>query len=149
MWKKTCLILCVILIVSVLSPSTFARGRGRQTSAARGGSSEAIEKFDGPIQPEEERVLTLVNLARKAAGLPVLMLDRVLHLQARRHSNWMARSGMIHSSDPVAENIAINSTPESTVNAWMNSSGHRANILGGYQHAGVAVKNGYWTIQFH
>ena len=51
-----------------------------------------------------------------------------------------------------AENIAKGqSTPQQVVNAWMNSQGHRANILNkNYTHIGVGyVKSGnIWTQMF-
>ena len=51
-----------------------------------------------------------------------------------------------------AENIAKGqATPQAVVNAWMNSSGHRANILNStYNKIGVGyVANGnYWTQMF-
>ena len=48
------------------------------------------------------------------------------------------------------ENIAYGQrTPEEVMNSWMNSSGHRANILGSYDYIGIGVtyKNGtyYWS----
>ena len=50
------------------------------------------------------------------------------------------------------ENIAMGQrTPQEVVNAWMNSPGHRANILNGdFTHIGVGyVEQGnYWTQQF-
>ena len=50
------------------------------------------------------------------------------------------------------ENIAQGQrTPEEVVQAWMNSAGHRANILNnGFTHIGVGyVESGnYWTQQF-
>ena len=50
------------------------------------------------------------------------------------------------------ENIAIGyATPEAVVNAWMNSPGHRANILNpSYTQLGVGyVADGsYWTQEF-
>lgn len=50
----------------------------------------------------------------------------------------------------VGENIAYGQrTPEEVMNSWMNSSGHRANILGSYDYIGVGVtyRNGtyYWS----
>ena len=50
----------------------------------------------------------------------------------------------------VGENIAYGQrTPEEVMNSWMNSSGHRANILGSYDYIGIGVtyKNGtyYWS----
>jgi uncharacterized protein YkwD len=54
-----------------------------------------------------------------------------------------------------AENIAAGQrTPESVVQAWMNSAGHRANILNcSLREIGVGVANGgsfgiYWTQDF-
>jgi uncharacterized protein YkwD len=38
----------------------------------------------------------------------------------------------------IAENIAWNYEPSAVVEGWMNSSGHRRNILGNYTHIGVA-----------
>ncbi|WP_242664935.1 CAP domain-containing protein, partial [Geobacillus zalihae] len=50
------------------------------------------------------------------------------------------------------ENIAKGQrTPQEVVNAWMNSEGHRANILNkNFTHIGVGFEeNGYiWTQQF-
>ena len=53
------------------------------------------------------------------------------------------------------ENIAAGqTTPESVMNSWMNSSGHRSNILGGnFGHIGVGYVQGgsyghYWVQLF-
>ena len=50
------------------------------------------------------------------------------------------------------ENIARGQkTPEAVVNAWMNSSGHRANILNAsYTEIGVGyvAEGNYWTQMF-
>jgi len=60
-----------------------------------------------------------------------------------------------HTTRPVAENIAMGQrTSQEVVRAWMNSSGHRANILdrghrrigvGAYRTAGDTI---YWCQQF-
>lgn len=102
------------------------------------------------VQPEEVRMLMLVNMARKAAGLPLLIIDRTLQLRARRHSEWMHSTGrMVHSSDPGAENISTRGDTNATFNGWMNSSGHRTNMMGRYTRAGVAVSGAYWTLQLN
>ncbi|EBK2060154.1 hypothetical protein AAL85_25555, partial [Salmonella enterica subsp. enterica serovar Typhi] len=48
------------------------------------------------------------------------------------------------------ENIAMGQkTPAEVVNAWMNSEGHRANILNAnYNLIGVGYYNGYWAQEF-
>ncbi|HEY9661942.1 MAG TPA: CAP domain-containing protein, partial [Allocoleopsis sp.] len=60
----------------------------------------------------------------------------------------VSRTGYRWSS--IAENIAHGQqTPEDVVNSWMNSSGHRANLLNpAYQDIGVGFANGYWTQVF-
>ena len=41
-----------------------------------------------------------------------------------------------------AENVAYGYNVTSVVDAWMNSPGHRANILGDFTHIGVGVAKG-------
>jgi uncharacterized protein YkwD len=60
-----------------------------------------------------------------------------------------------HTSAAVAENIAMGqSSASEAMNSWMNSSGHRANILGGgYSTIGVAAYTSssgqiFWCQQF-
>ena len=75
---------------------------------------------------------------------------------ARRHCAWMARSRrMVHTSQPVAENIAMGQrSSQEAVRSWMASSGHRANILNaGHRRIGVAAYRAscgtiYWCQQF-
>jgi uncharacterized protein YkwD len=75
---------------------------------------------------------------------------------ARRHARWMSRSGNLqHTTAPVGENIAMGqrSTAEVTQD-WMNSPGHRANMLNaGYSRVGAAAHRTqggrtYWVLQF-
>ena len=52
----------------------------------------------------------------------------------------LAKYGYSYSS--LAENLAGNSTNTGAVNAWMNSEGHRANILSNnYNYTGIGVVN--------
>jgi uncharacterized protein YkwD len=74
---------------------------------------------------------------------------------ARQHGNWMASyRQMVHSNIGVAENIAMGqSSSQQVLHTWMNSSGHRANILGGYRRIGVAAYRSpegtiFWCQQF-
>ncbi len=115
-----------------------------------------------PLPPQlqlhtvERNIVLRTNRERRRHGLRPLLVDERLVRSARRHSIWMSSTGNFrHTSDPVAENIAMgqaNST--GALNAWMNSSGHRANILNsGYRRIGVAAyrsRSGsiYWVQQF-
>lgn len=79
----------------------------------------------------EANVVSYTNDERARYGLPPLKVDEELMATAREHAAWMTRTqNMVHTSRPVAENIAMGQPHSSdVVRAWMNSPGHRANIL--------------------
>ncbi len=126
-----------------------------------------------------DRVLELVNTERRNAGLSNLRLNSQLNQAAQGHSEEMAiRDYYSHTgyngsrfSDRIlatgykysaaAENIAVGyTTPEDVVKGWMNSDGHRRNILNaayseigiGYyflnNDTGAVNYNHYWTQNF-
>jgi uncharacterized protein YkwD len=111
--------------------------------------------------------LCLINQQRAAHGLPALRSNRALQLAARSHSRDMvARRYFSHDTPEgvspwqrmgssgygractLGENIAAGSgrlgTPAAIVGAWIQSPGHRANILSGsYRDTGLGVAYGY------
>ncbi|WP_338710937.1 CAP domain-containing protein [Streptomyces virginiae] len=115
-------------------------------------------------------VLALVNQERAAAGCQAVTLNAKLTKAAQDHSADMAaNSNMSHTgsdgSDPGAritragyswstygENVAYGySTPEKVMEGWMNSPGHRENILNcSFKEIGIglAQPNSYWTQDF-
>jgi len=104
----------------------------------------------------EENIVKYTNAQRAKYGLAALQVDRGLMKSARQHAAWMASNRrLVHTRQPVAENIAMGQ-PHSrgVVRDWMNSSGHRANILNGrYRRIGAAAfrtPSGtiYWCQQF-
>lgn len=104
----------------------------------------------------EKNIVRFTNDRRKQHGLPTLEIDEKLVKSARNQAIWMARNRSLqHTSQPVAENIAMGYTSsQGVVQGWMNSSGHRANMLNhGYRRIGTAAyetPNGtiYWCQQF-
>jgi uncharacterized protein YkwD len=106
------------------------------------------------LHPVEQNIIHYTNIERSRHGLPPLQLDTNLLQSARRHAAWMANSRSLqHTSAMVAENIAMGQTSsQQAVRDWMNSPGHRANILGRYSRVGAAAytsSNGsvYWCLQ--
>jgi len=105
-----------------------------------------------------KRILDLTNNERGKVGLSPLTLNSQLTAAAQKHSRSMAmqdffdhrqmgervRAEGYHYSR-VAENIiAGHSTPEDAIKGWMNSSGHRDNILNSnYRELGV----GYYFLE--
>jgi uncharacterized protein YkwD len=107
-------------------------------------SPELEEKtVDGvKLQAIEANVVSYTNQERVRNGLSPLKVDKELMETAREHAAWMTRNrSMVHTWRSVAENIAMGQPHSSdVVRAWMNSSGHRANILNSnHQKIGVAA----------
>ena len=103
----------------------------------------------------EMSVISQVNAQRGRHGLAPLSVDSQLMSSANRHAQWMASNRNLSHGSGVAENIAMGQASASeAMRSWMNSSGHRANILGGgYTRIGVAVAytssgTPYWCQQF-
>ena len=121
----------------------------------------------------ESQVIELTNQERAKNGLKPLLADWELSRVARYKSADMRDKNYFQHNSPTygspfdmmksfginyrsaAENIAAGQrTPQEVVQAWMNSSGHRANILNAsYTHIGVGHATGgsyghYWTQMF-
>ncbi|MXM66531.1 sigma-70 family RNA polymerase sigma factor [Streptomyces sp. HUCO-GS316] len=118
------------------------------------------------------QVVALVNRERAAAGCGPLTEDAQLNKAAQGHSDDMAARDFFDHTNPdgadpgqritaagyrwstYGENIAMGQqTPESVMDSWMNSPGHRANILNcSFKNIGVGVHNGgggpWWTQAF-
>jgi len=137
----------------------------------------------GPALAQPDRAalaaLDMINAERVAQGCAPLRLNARLNEAAERQSRAMARQHFFSHNDPdgstpgarvhaagyvfqmVGENITANTgDPRDAVDTWMNSPGHRANILTcAYRETGIAVVDGegndasggygaYWTQVF-
>ena len=108
------------------------------------------------LYPIEREIVVGTNAERARYGLAPLQVDRSLIQTARAHTVWMARYRTLqHTQIGVAENIAMGqSTAAEAVQSWMQSPGHRANLLNSsYSRIGVAAYAGpdgtiYWCQQF-
>ncbi len=125
------------------------------TLAATLFTAEAVQAKEFVAHRAERTVIDRTNAERARFGPKPLKASARLMNQARRHAQWMASSGNFrHGSDGVAENIAWGqNSSDDAIGDWMNSSGHRANILGGYTHMGASWARGndgrlYWVQQF-
>ena len=128
------------------------------------------ENIQGSVSEFERRVVELVNAERAKQGLSALKVNSRLSDVAREKSRDMQTNGYFSHTSPTygspfdmlrrfgisyntaGENIAMGySSPEAVVSGWMNSAGHRANILNGsFSEIGVGhISNGnYWTQLF-
>jgi uncharacterized protein YkwD len=123
----------------------------------------------------EHEVIRLTNVERAKEGLPALLRCDLLTLAAQGHSMDMAQNNFVNhigsdGSNPfdrmdkagamygsASENVAAGPpTPADVVKGWMDSPGHRVNILNPrYTHIGIGlqVQEGspykyYWTQKF-
>ena len=116
----------------------------------------------------EQEVVNLVNIERQKAGLAPLKIDTELSKVARLKSEDMKNKGYFSHTSPTygspfdmlkqfnityktaGENIAKGQkTAKDVVNAWMNSEGHRKNILSkSFTHIGVGHSSNHWTQLF-
>ena len=117
-------------------------------------SQQRTKELD--LLPIEENIVKYTNSERAKYGLSALQIDRELMKSARQHASWMANNRrLVHARRSVAENIAMGQPhSRSAVRDWMNSSGHRANILNrGHRRIGAAAYRTpggtiYWCQQF-
>ncbi|MCS7047393.1 MAG: CAP domain-containing protein [Gemmataceae bacterium] len=129
---------------------------GLMASVGAGGDRQSPFK----LSPDEQKLLELTNAERAKHDLPPLKVHPALLAAARDHARNMAKQQRLsHDLDgksPIGrlsdvkydyqragENIAVKSgptDPAEIVRLWMESPGHRANILNeGYREIGVGI----------
>ncbi|MEK3797405.1 CAP domain-containing protein [Peribacillus sp. FSL H8-0477] len=128
------------------------------------------EAVNSEISAFEKEVVALTNAERSKQGLKALEMDTELSKVAGIKSQDMKDKNYFDHTSPTygspfdmmksfginysaaGENIAMGqTTPQQVVTSWMNSEGHRANILSAnFTHIGVGhVESGnYWTQMF-
>jgi hypothetical protein len=136
-----CLALAVQVLIAQMPPLTHAQSSQTYT-----------------IQQESWQLLQLANQARAANGAGPLRWDPALAVAARQHCLRMAAEGPIshqYRGEPdvseragqagahfslIEENVAFGPTPATIHESWMNSPGHRTNMLNPeVDRVGVAV----------
>ncbi len=149
--RKLTFAACLLLVVVLLLPAGAASGE--RGGAAEASAVKAVQAIRG-----------CANRNRRAAGLEPLRASGVLDRAAQLHARNMASRGFFEHTDPqgrgpaervelfdsgeefsfVGENIAAGySSVAAACRGWMNSSGHRANILGDeYTHIGGGFARG-------
>lgn len=149
-------------------PDTAVRGPRKRHGVGAGADCPDVDAVPSPetLSVVEAATLCLINGERADAGLPTLVPNEALARAAISHSTAMiehqffahegisgdtvvdrVRSAGYLSPDAawmVGENLAWGTgtlaTPRSIVAAWMNSAGHRENILrAGYRELGQGI----------
>lgn len=138
--------------VKPIYPSSSNTGGG--TGSSGGGQSTTTASMTA----DEKEVFDLINKQRTNNGLTALKVDNEVQRVARIKAQDMVDNNYFAHESPTygtpfnmlksfkisyktaGENIAGNSSNSGAVTAWMNSSGHKANILNGnYNYTGIGV----------
>jgi uncharacterized protein YkwD len=157
-----------VLVAAIVAAPVFAATPAFATTTGTPKKTTAVD-----TAAYEVEVVKLTNAERTKKGCPALRIDDRLVQAARAHSGDMVRAGFFdhtgsNGSNFVAREVAAGypkkgasaeniawgyRTPKEVVTGWMNSSGHRANILNCSSIAvgvGVVYKGSapYWTQDF-
>ena len=127
-------------------------------SSNSSGSSSSGTNTSSSMNANELEVFNLINQQRANNGLSALKVDEEVQRVARIKAEDMVSSNYFSHTSPTygspfdmlssfkisyrtaGENIAGNSSNSAAVEAWMNSSGHRANILNSsFNYTGIGV----------
>lgn len=132
---------------------------GGSTGSSTSGSGNTTNTSG--LTADELEVFNLINEQRTKNGLSALKIDSEVQNVARIKAKDMVNNNYFSHTSPTygspfdmlnsfkvsyktaGENIAGNSSNSAAVTAWMNSSGHKANILNSsFNYTGIGVVNG-------
>ena len=139
------------------NPTRDGKSNTEQTTKPQTENGSPAPMPEPPADPEPEvvelkpfcqQVVELVNMARAQAGLPPLAADTGISSGCESHSRYMRSYGFGHAWNSGLECIAYGvSTPQAVVSLWLNSSGHRAILLGRGSKIGVGFSGTFWTLR--
>jgi uncharacterized protein, ykwD family len=141
---------------AIYSSSSGSSNSGTGGSSSSGNTSSSTETSN--MNSDEKEVFDLINKQRTNNGLAALKNDSEVQRVARIKAQDMVDNNYFSHTSPTygspfdmlksfkisyktaGENIAGNSSNSSAVTAWMNSSGHKANILNSnFNYTGIGV----------
>ena len=147
--------------VKAIYPSSSSSGNtssGTTSGSSSTGNSWTSGTQTSSMNSDEKEVFDLINKQRTNNGLPSLQNDSEVQRIARIKAQDMVNNNYFSHNSPTygspfdmmksfkvsyktaGENIAANSSNSSAVTAWMNSSGHKANILNSsFNYTGIGV----------
>ncbi len=138
--------------IKPIYPNTNNSGSNTNSNTKPDSSANAT------LSADEQEVFNLINQQRTNNGLTALKVDSEVQRVAKIKAQDMVTNNYFSHNSPTygspfdmlksfkvsyktaAENIAGNSSNSSAVTAWMNSAGHKANILNNiYTHTGIGI----------
>ena len=143
--------------IKPIYPNTSSSGNNSSSNKSSGNQNSNTSGMNS----DEKEVFDLINKQRANNGLSALKVDAEVQRVARIKAQDMVTNNYFAHESPTygtpfnmlksfkisyntaGENIAGNSSNQGAVTAWMNSSGHKANILNkSFNYTGIGVISG-------
>ena len=140
--------------IKPIYPGTSSSNANQNTNS----NSSSNTNTSTDLSNDEREVFNLINTQRTNNGLPALKISNEVQKVARIKAQDMVDKNYFSHTSPTygspfdmlisfkvsynsaGENIAGNSSNSGAVNAWMNSPGHKANILNSsFNYTGIGV----------
>jgi uncharacterized protein YkwD len=149
MKKMMCAMMFVVISITMNSCSAdSAEGTDNSTTA-----ETLITNYT--YNDSEIETMKLINDYRVSIGLNALEKINHISFKCEEHNNYMIANNVVNHNDftarsnniisvlgakKVGENVAYNyKTSEAAVRAWLDSPGHKENIVGDFTHFGLSV----------
>lgn len=116
----------------------------------------SVKSINYTYSQAELETMQLINDYRVSVGLSALKAVDYISFKSQEHDEYMISKDVVNHDDfvarseniikalgakKVAENVAYNyNTPQAVLKAWLESEGHKQNIVGDYTHFGIAIK---------
>jgi uncharacterized protein YkwD len=143
----------VLLLVAIVYTMNSCSSDSSETPSS---TSTSTKVMDYNYDTSELETMNLINSYRVSVGLNALeQINHISH-KSEEHDNYMISNNVVNHNNFVArsenlisvlaakrvgENVAYNyNSPQSVVNAWLNSPTHKENIEGNYTHFGISIR---------
>ncbi len=149
---KTSLLRAILLFAVIFTMNSCSSDTSESTPVEA--KSQAVVNYTYSVS--ELETMKLINDYRVSVGLSTLEKINHISFKSEEHDNYMITNNVVNHDDFVArseniikvlgaktvgENIAFNySSPQSALNAWLNSPAHKENIEGNFTHFGIAIR---------
>jgi uncharacterized protein YkwD len=140
----------VIVLVLVFHTSCSSEDSSNETEA----KLPIVTVYE--YSPLELETMALINAHRVSIGMNSLEKINHVSFKSEEHDNYMIANNVVNHDDFVArseniikalgaskvsENIAYNyNSAQGAFDAWMDSPGHKENIVGDFTHFGIAIR---------
>jgi uncharacterized protein YkwD len=141
--------LMLMLTIISCSPDTAEENVSVPTTTAA-----VVKEYN--YNAEELELVNLINAHRQSLGLNTLNTINHISYKSEEHDEYMIANNVVNhdlfeeraqnimavlGAVKVNENIAYNyTTPESVLNAWLESPAHKANIEGDFTDFGISIR---------